>query len=123
MPVRHPIAFWAQEGTTDSIVFVEQHDDGRRLLLRRSAATANARRVVMKSVIAKTATTSVRNVMEARVTRVRVGVVVQKTPTDAMTATGTIVVAVLITQMCARVLYAQTVYVFRMLVMTARRSH
>ena len=34
MPVRHPIAFWAQEGTTDLIAFVEQDGDGERSLLR-----------------------------------------------------------------------------------------
>ena len=34
MPVRHPIAFWAQSGTTDLVAFVEQDDDGGRPLLR-----------------------------------------------------------------------------------------
>lgn len=34
MPVRHPIAFWAQQGTADLIVFVEQDGDGERSLLR-----------------------------------------------------------------------------------------
>ena len=32
--VRHPIAFWAQQGTADLIVFVEQDGDGERSLLR-----------------------------------------------------------------------------------------
>ena len=34
MPIRHPIAFWAQSGTTDFVAFVEQNDDGGRPLLR-----------------------------------------------------------------------------------------
>ena len=34
MPERHPMAFWAQEGMTDLIVFVERNDDGGRAWLR-----------------------------------------------------------------------------------------